>query len=111
MKAIYRLNHPPAHSFLAAINLATLPNESPSALLLRAHSHAKAVLPKLLVEYREATSKTDKETNHNRFLQEQTESDPFLENANLTRDAFSGRGAIEEERPVKLDGWGNVIAT
>lgn len=109
MRSIYRLNDPQAHSFLAAINLSGLPNESPSALLLRAHQHAKALLPKLLVQHRDAKEKAEKETNHNRFIQEQAVSDPFLgEETQLTRDAFAGRGAIEEEQAVKIDGWGNV---
>jgi len=68
LKAIYRLRDTQAHSFLAAINLAGLPNESPSELLLRSHLHAKQLLPKLLVEYREAKIDEAADTNKNKFL-------------------------------------------
>ena len=110
MKAIYRLNRAPAHSFLAAINLSGLPNESASGLLLRSHLHAKQVLPKLLVEYREAKVNEAADTNKNKFLRQQAESDPWLLNANLTRDAYAGRGEIEPEQPAKLDAFGNIEA-
>ena len=46
LQGIYRLREVQAHSFLAAINLSGLPNDSPSELLLRAHQHAKQLLPK-----------------------------------------------------------------
>ena len=108
LKAIYRLNDPQAHSFLAAINISGLPNESPSALLLRSHLHAKQALPALLMAMREAQQKAEEKTNRSRYIQEQAQSDPFLENANLTTDAFARRGAVEPEQPAKLDGWGNV---
>jgi hypothetical protein len=48
LKAIYRLNHAPAHCFLASINVAGIPNEAPDSLLLRSHQMAKAPLPELL---------------------------------------------------------------
>ena len=108
LQAIYRLRDTQAHSFLAAINLAGLPNESPSSLLQRAHSHAEQLLPKLLVEYREAKRKEAADTNKNKFLRQQAESDPFLQDANLTRDAYSGRGELEPDPPTLLDPWGNV---
>jgi hypothetical protein len=76
LQAIYRLRDTQAHSFLAAINLSGLPNESPSALLARAHSHAKQLLPQLLAEYREIKKIEAAETNKNKFLREQAASDP-----------------------------------
>jgi hypothetical protein len=110
LKAIYRLNHPPAHSFLASINLSGLPNEAAAELLLRCHRMAKAYLPELLRQYQAEKAKSDAETNHNKFLRQQVESDPFLgEDTQLTRDAYAGRGCAEEEQPAKLDAWGNVI--
>ena len=109
LQAIYRLRDVQAHSFLAAINLAGVPNESPSALLLRSHQHAKQVLPKLLVEYREAKRKEAADTNQNKFLRQQTASDPFVEGANLTRDAYAGLAEAEPEQAIKIDSWGNVI--
>jgi hypothetical protein len=108
LQGIYRLRDVQAHSFLAAINLAGLPNESPSELLLRAHQHAKQLLPQLLAEYREAKKKEAADTNKNKFLRQQAESDPFLQDANLTRDAYSGRGELEPDPPTLLDPWGNV---
>ena len=110
LKAIYRLNHSPAHSFLASINLAGLPNEAPAELLLRSHRMAKAYLPELLREYQAEKAKADAETNHTKFLRQQAVSDAFLgEDTRLTRDAYAGRGDVEPEQPAKLDAWGNVI--
>jgi hypothetical protein len=43
-------------------------------------------LPELLRAYHEAKAQAEAETNHNKFLRQQAESDPFLEGANLTRD-------------------------
>lgn len=109
LKAIYRLNHPPAHSFLASINLRGLPNEAPAELLLRCHRMAKAYLPELLREFEAKKAKADAETNHTKFLRQQAESDPFIgEDTQFTRDAFAGRGDVEPERPARLDAWGNV---
>ena len=108
LQGIYRLRDTQAHSFLAAINLAGLPNEAPAALLLRAHQHAKQLLPKLLAEYREIKRKEAGETNHNKYLKAQAECDPFLDGANLTRDSFAGLGDIEPEQPAKVDPWGYV---
>jgi hypothetical protein len=85
-KPLYRLNHSPAHAFLAAINHGAAANESPAALLLRCHQMAKKYLPELLRAYHEAKAQAEAETNHNKFLRQQAESDPFLEGANLTRD-------------------------
>ena len=48
------------------------------------------------------------ETNHSKFLRSQAESDPFIDGANLTRDAYAGRGDAEPEQPARLDSWGNV---
>jgi hypothetical protein len=91
-------------------SISALPNESPPALLLRAHQHAKTVLPKLLVEYREAKSREAADSNKNIFLRQQAESDPFIgEDTQLTRGAFAGRGAMEPEQPARIDAWGNVI--
>jgi hypothetical protein len=109
LKAIYRLNHPPAHSFLASINLSGLPNEAPAELLLRSHRTAKAYLPELLRQYQAEKAKSDAETNHTKFLQSQSENDPFIDGANLTHDAYAGRGDAEPEQLAKIDSWGNVI--
>lgn len=109
LRAIYRFRDAQAHSFLAAINAAGLPNEPPTALLIRSHRHAKELLPRLLMEYREARAKAETETNHNKFLRQEADTDPFLAGATLTRDAFAGRADIEPEQPAKLDAWGNVV--
>jgi hypothetical protein len=60
------------------------------------------------VEYREAKAKAEAETNHNKFLRTLAESDPFVEDAHLTRDAYSGRGEPEPDHPILLDPWGYV---
>jgi hypothetical protein len=108
LKAIYRMNHPPAHAFLASINLAGIPNEAPESLLLRAHQMAKGLLPSLLrdLQTKEAGAS---ETEHEKFVRQESSFDPFLENANLTRDAYSGRGEVEPEQPVRLDRFGNCV--
>jgi hypothetical protein len=108
LKAIYRLRDTQAHSFLAGINISGLPNEPPAALLQRANVHAKELLPRLLIEYREAQTKAATETNHNKYLQREANADPFLDGACLTRDAYAGRGEMEAEESAKLDAWGNV---
>jgi hypothetical protein len=108
LQAIYRLRDAQTHSFLAAVNLSGLPNESPSELFLRAHRHAKQLLPQLLTEFREGKRKEAADTNKNKFLRQQAESDPFLQDANLTRDAYSCRGELEPDPPTLLDPWGNV---
>jgi hypothetical protein len=109
LQALYRLRDDTAHAFLSSINLAGLPNESPTDLLSRSHRMARELLPGLVREYREAKAKADAQTNHNKFLQSQAEGDPFIDGANLTRDAYAGRGNAEPEQPAKLDAWGNVI--
>jgi hypothetical protein len=110
LRALYRLNHVPAHEFLTRINNGASPNESPSELLLRSHQMAKAFLPELLRQYRDEKAKTETETNHDRFLSQQAESDPFLgDDTQLTRDAFAGQGNAEPGQLAKLDAWGNVI--
>jgi hypothetical protein len=109
LKAIFRLRDVQAHAFLTAINISGLPNESPSALLQRAHAHAKELLPRLLVEYREAKAKAATETNHSKYLRREADNDPFIDGACLTRDAYAGRGEMEPEQLEKIDAWGNIV--
>src|SRR5258708_5813845 len=75
LQALYRLRDERSHAFLSSINFAGLPNESPAELLSRSHRMAKELLPGLVREYREAKAKADAETNHNKFLRQQAESD------------------------------------
>lgn len=108
LKTIYRLDHPPAHAFLASINMAGFPNEAPDSLLLRSHQMAKALLPQLLRDLRTKES-APAETQHEAFVREESAFDPFLEDSTLTRDAYAGRGEVEPEQPVRLDGFGNCV--
>jgi hypothetical protein len=108
LRALYRLNHVAAHEFLTRINNGASPNEAPTELLLRSHQMAKTFLPELLRQYRAEKAKAENETNHTKYLKAQGESDPFLQDANLTRDAYSGRGELEPDPTTLLDPWGNV---
>lgn len=107
LKAIYRLNHAPAHCFLASINVAGIPNEAPDSLLLRSHQMAKAPLPELLRDVKTKEAATA-ETEHQTFVRQESSFDPFLEDVNLTRDAYAGRGEVDPDKPLLLDAWGNV---
>jgi len=109
LKAIYRMTYQPAHEFLARINMSGLPNESPAALLTRAHQHAKQLLPLLLLENPEVKANAATETNYEKYVRREREFDPFLDGANLTRDAYSGKSQIEPEQKVTTDRWGNVV--
>lgn len=78
LKAIYKMNHPPAPSFLASINLAGLPNEAPESLLLRSHQIAKGLLPQLLRDLRTKEA-APAETQHEQFVREESSFDPSAE--------------------------------
>jgi hypothetical protein len=109
LQAIYRLRDIQAHAFLTSINNAASRNEAPAALLLRAHEMARTYLPVLLRQYQAEKVKAESDTNHDKFLRQQSESDPFLgEETQLTRDSFAGRGDAEREEPARLDAWGYV---
>jgi hypothetical protein len=109
LRALYRLNHVPAHEFLTRINKGASPNEAPAELLLRSHQMAKAYLPELLREYRQQQAAKATDTNKSKFLREQAASDPFVEGANLTRDAYAGLAEAEPEQVARVDRWGNVV--
>jgi hypothetical protein len=102
------MNHPPAHAFLASINLAGIPNEAPESLLLRSHQMAKALLLSLLRELQTKEAEAS-ETEHEKLVRWESNFDPFLENTLLTRDAYRGRGEVEPEKPVRLDRFGNCV--
>lgn len=75
---------------------------------LRSHQMAKGLLPQLLrdLQTKEAGAS---ETEQEKFVREESNFDPFLENTLLTRDAYSGRGEVEPEKPLRLDRFGNCV--
>ena len=108
LKALYRLPSTDAVKFLSVLNSEGLPNESSSSLLSRAHEIAKAMLPRLLREYQLQLDKEAAQTEHDRFLKNESEYDPFVEGTNFTRDSYAGRGELEADPPTVVDAWGNV---
>jgi hypothetical protein len=93
---------------LRGFRIILLAPESPDSLLLRSHQMAKSLLPQLLRDLQIKQS-APAETSFERFVKDESAFDPFLENANLTRDAYAGRGEVEPEKPVRLDGFGNCV--
>jgi hypothetical protein len=62
-------------------------------VLQRVGKYAAILLPELL----RVQAKESSMTNRERFLRKAGTVDPFLEGANLTRDAFSLRGEVEPD--------------
>jgi hypothetical protein len=86
--------NPVVHKMLATVNREMPANGGTRDQVL----HAAQKLSNLLVPaVRRAQAKADRETNHERFIREAGAVDPFLEGANLTRDAFSLRGEVEPD--------------
>jgi len=94
--------------FFSVLSTAAPPHETVDAFRTRAHEIAKSMLPRLLREFQKQVAKEASETTRDQFLRNEAAFDPFLENANLSRDAYSGRGEVEPEQPLLLDHWGNV---
>jgi hypothetical protein len=109
LKALYRLQSTDAHKFLTVLNNDAPPNEAPVALLSRANRAAQQLLPHLIRKYQSLLEAEARETAHERFLKDESAYDPFIEDTLLTRDAFSGRGEVEPEKPVRLDRFGNCV--
>jgi hypothetical protein len=108
LKNLYRLNSSDAHKFLALLNTEAPPNESPTALLARAHRAAQELLPRLILKYQSLAEAEARKTAHDRFIKQESDFDQFLEGANLTRDSYAGRGELEADPTTVLDAWGNV---
>jgi hypothetical protein len=108
LRALARLGSSDARKVLTVLADAAPPNETAAAMLVRANRAARELLPALLCEFQSRLNAEAAETNHDNFIRMESDSDPFLENANLTRDSFAGRGEIEPERPGKVDPWGYV---
>jgi hypothetical protein len=108
LKDLYRLNSSDAHKFLTVLNNEAPPHEAPGALLSRASKAAVELLPLLLRKYRALLEAEARETEHDKFMNHESDYDPFVENTHFTRDSFAGRGAVEPDTPLKLDRWGNV---
>jgi glutamine synthetase adenylyltransferase len=108
LKALYRLHSTDSTKFLTVLNTDAPPNESPTALLARAHRAAQELLPRLIRKYQSLLEAEARETAHDRFLKNESAYDLCLEDAALTRDSYAGRGEIESDKPLHLDAWGNV---
>jgi hypothetical protein len=108
LKALVGLGTSDARKFLTVATDSAPPNEAPAAMLLRVHQTARQLLPALLRKFQSRLNAEVAETNYEKFIRNESNSDPFLENANLTRDSFAGRAKIEPEQSAKLDRWGNV---
>jgi hypothetical protein len=109
LKSLYRLPSTDAYKFLTVLNNDAPPNEAPVALLSRASKAAKSLLPHLLRKYQDLAEAATRETEHDKFVRQEASFDPFLEDANLSRDAYSGRGEVEPEKPLHLDHFGNCV--
>ena len=109
LNALARLGTSDARKFLTVIADAAPLNETTRAMLARVNRTARELLPVLLREFHSRLNAEAAETNHEKFIRQESDSDPFLGNdTHLTRDAFSGRAEIEPERPAKVDPWGYV---
>lgn len=109
LNALKKLGSSDARKFLTVLADAAPPNETAAAMLVRANRAARELLPVLLREFQSRLNAEAAETNHEKFVRKESDSDPFLGNdTHLTRDAFSGRAEIEPERPAKVDPWGYV---
>jgi len=98
-----------ARKFLTVLADVAPPNETAAAMLVRANRAARELLPALLREFHSRLNAEAVETNHEKFVRKESDSDPFLDNdTHLTRDAFSEKAEIEPERPAKVDPWGYV---
>ena len=109
LNALARLGTSDARKFLTVLADAAPPNETAAAMLVRANRATKELLPVLLREFQSRLNAEAAETNQEKFVRKESDSDPFLGNdTHLTRDAFSGKAEIEPERPAKVDQWGYV---
>jgi hypothetical protein len=91
------------------LNAEAPPHETNTAFLARAHKAAVDLLPRLLLKYQKLLEAAARETAYDQFLNNESAYDPFLEDANLSRDAYAGRGEVEPDKPVRLDGFGNCV--
>jgi hypothetical protein len=102
LKSLYRLGSSDSRKFLTVLNTEAPPHETADAFMSRASKAARQLLPHLLRKYQELVKAAASETEHEKFINAESEYDPFLEDTNnLTRDAYSGRAEIEPETPVK----------
>jgi hypothetical protein len=108
LEALYRLNSSDSRKFLTVLSTEALPNEAPAAFLSRASKAAKDLLPHLLRKYRELCEAEALETAHNKFINSESDYDPFVAGTNFTGDSYAGRGELEADPPTALDAWGNV---
>ena len=109
LRAIWKQQTSIALAFLAAINRAGIPNESPTELLSRSHKMAKDLLPDLKKQYAMKPREAAAQTNREKFLQQKAEFDPFLgDDTLLTADAFSCQGEPEPDVPTFVDKFGNM---
>jgi hypothetical protein len=109
LKELSQLNTSDSRQFLAVLNSEAPPHETTDAFLARVYKAAAQLLPHLLCKFRELQIAEARETEKEKFLKNEAEFDPFLQDASLARDAYSGRGEIEPEQPLQVDRWGNVI--
>ena len=109
LNALARLGTSDARKFLTVVADAAPLNETTGAMLARVNRTARELLPVLLREFQSQLNAEAAETNHEKFVRKESDSDPFLGNdTHLARDAFSGKAEIEPERPAKVDPWGYV---
>jgi len=110
LKQLSRLNSSDSRKFLTVLNTDAPPHETEAAFNSRTSKAARQLLPHLLRKYQELVKAAASETEHEKFINAESEHDPFLEDTTfLTRDAYAGRGEVEPEKPLQLDSWGNVI--
>jgi hypothetical protein len=108
LKSLYQLRSSDSQKFLTMLNNDAPPNESPTALLSRAHRAAQELLPRLILKYQSLVEAETRETAHDKFMKTESEYDPFVEGTNFTRDSYAGRGELEPEKPIRLDRFGNI---
>ena len=109
LKALRRLPSTDVDKFFAVLNAEAPPHETNTGFLARAHKAAKDLLPHVLRKYQSLLDAAARETSHQRFVKDESAFDPFLEDANLSRDAYAGRGEVEPDTPLKLDRFGNCV--
>jgi hypothetical protein len=86
--------NPVVHKLLSAINREMPAGGGTRDQVLYAAQHLSRLLLPAVVKVRFEEAKL---TNYARYLREAGAVDPFLEGANLTRDAFSLRGDVEPD--------------
>jgi hypothetical protein len=86
--------NPAIFQMYAEINAEMPPDGGSRDENIRAAQKLAAIL---LPAFQRAQAKEAGVTNHQKFLREAANYDPFLEGSNLTRDAYAGRGEVERD--------------